>query len=243
MTEAELLLSTLKKRLKVQGLSYRELASKLGVSEASVKRVFSTQRLSLDRLLQISTVLGLTLAELAQDAVLDDQRLQTLSEVQERELVANERLLLVAVCVLNQWTVADIVGTYRLSEAECLACLLRLDEWQLIQLMPGNRIRLNVARNFDWLPRGPIRSFFRERGLGDFLNCDFAREDDTMAFTHAMLTDVAIVRLQDEVQRLRRKLGELHAESLAAPLVKRRGISLLLAMREWELRGFVALRR
>lgn len=243
MTETDLLLSTLKNRLKAQGLTYRELASKLGVSEASVKRVFSTRRLSLDRLLQISNVLGLTLTELAQDAAFDDQRLQTLSEVQERELVANERLLLVAICALNQWTVADIVATYRLSEAECLACLLRLDHWQLIRLMPGNRIRLNVARDFDWLPRGPVHSFFRERGLGDFLNCDFAREDDTMAFTHAMLTDAAIVRLQDEVRRLRRKLGELHAESLAAPLAKRRGMGLLLAMREWELRGFVALRR
>jgi transcriptional regulator with XRE-family HTH domain len=243
MSEIDLLVATLKRRLKGQGMTYRDLAKKLKVSEPSVKRMFSTQRLTLDRLLEISHLLGFTLAELAQEAALGEKRLHLLDEAQERELVSDEKLLLVAVCVLNQWSVADIVTRYRLSEAECVRRLVKLDRLHLIQLLPGNRIRLNVARDFDWRPKGPIRSFFLQRGLDDFLGSDFAGADETMAFSHAMLTESAIARLQDELRKLRQKFAELHEESLAAPLSRRRGMGLLLAAREWELGGFTALRR
>lgn len=120
----------------------------LGVSEPSVKRLFATQRLTLDRLIEISHLVGFTLAELTQEAALGEQRLHTLEEAQERELVADEKLLLVAVCVLNQWTVGDIVQRYCLTEADCAGKLVKLDRLGLIRLLPDNRVRLNVARDF-----------------------------------------------------------------------------------------------
>jgi transcriptional regulator with XRE-family HTH domain len=149
MAEIDQLLATLKRRLKAQGMTYRDLAQALGLSEPSVKRLFASRRLTVDRLVDIANLLGFTLAELAQEAALSESRLHTLNESQERELVADEKLLLVAVCVLNQWTVADIGKTYRLSEAQCVERLIKLDRLRLIHLLPGNRIRLNVARDFD----------------------------------------------------------------------------------------------
>lgn len=243
MSEIDRLVSTLKRRLKIQGMTYRELAAKLGVSEPSIKRMFSTQRLGLDRLLEISHLLGFTLAELAQEAALGERRLHTLDEAQERDLVSDGKLLLVAVCALNQWSVADIVAAYRLSEAECIRHLVKLDRLRLIQLLPGNRIRLNVARDFDWQPAGPIRRYFLKQGLGDFLRSDFASADEVMGFSHGMLTDAARLKLQAEIRKLRARFAELHEESLLAPLDQRRGCGLLLAMREWEIAAFSALRR
>ena len=174
---------------------------------------------------------------------MSERLLHTLTEAQERDLVSDARLLLVAVCVLNQWEIKDIVGTYTLSEAECIQCLLKLDRLRLIQLLPGNRIRLNVARDFDWRPKGPIRSFFQSQGLNDFLHSDFAQGDETMAFSHAMLTESATAKMLTELRKLRQKFAELHEESLAAPLSKRRGTGLLLAMREWEIAAFTDFRR
>ena len=243
MRELDNLLATLKRRLKQQGMTYRDLAAALGLSEASVKRLFASGRFSLERLLQIGELLGFTLAELTQEAAASESRLHTLSEAQERELVSDARLLLVAVCVLNQWTLADILAAYQLSEAECIRCLARLDRLRLLQLLPGNRVRLNVARDFDWLPDGPIHRFFLRQGLGEFLASDFSGREQTLAFAHGMLTEAALEKLQGEVRRLRQKFAELHAESLAAPLARRRGSGLLLALREWELAAFTALRR
>lgn len=243
MSELDQLLSTLKRHLKARGMTYRDLAAALDLSEPSVKRLFASGKFTLERLLQISHLLGFTLAELTQEAALAESRLHTLSESQERDLVSDPRLLLVAVCVLNQWTLAEILGVYRLSEAECIQRLARLDRLRLIELLPGNRVRLNVARDFDWLPNGPIHRFFLRQGLGEFLASEFAGGDEVLGFAHGMLTETALAQLQAELRRLRQKFAELHEESLAAPLAKRRGCGLLLALREWELAAFTALRR
>jgi hypothetical protein len=109
--------------------------------------------------------------------------------------------------------------------------------------MPGNRIRLNVARDFDWLPDGPIRRYFRTEGLDDFLDSGFDKAEQSFAFTHGMLTESALARMQAELRQLRARFAELHEESLASPLPKRRGSGLLLALREWEPSAFTALRR
>lgn len=243
MSEVTQLLTTIKRQLKLQGKTYRDVAGALGLSEASVKRLLTSDSFGVDRLVEISNLLGFTLAELAQEAALTGTRLHTLSEAQEKELVSDTKLLLVAVCALNHWTVADMLAVYRLTEAECVQKLLHLDRLHLIALMPGNRIRLNVARDFDWLSDGPIRRYFRTQGLADFLDGAFDRPDETLAFTHGMLTESALAAMQVELRRLRARFAELHEESLAAPLPKRRGSGLLLALREWEPAGFTALRR
>ena len=243
MTEQIHLISTIKRQLRQQGKTYRDLAIELGLSEPSIKRLLSSGQLSVDRLIQVSHFLGFTLAEIAQEAALSQSRLRTLSEAQEKELVSDPKLLLVAACVLNHWGLLDIVRAYRLSETECLKRLLKLDKLHLINLLPGNRIRLNVSRDFEWLANGPIRRYFREEGLSDFLNGAFSQNDETLTFTHAMLTESATIKMQAELAKLRQRFSELHDESLSAPLAKRRGTGVLLAMREWEPVGFTALRR
>lgn len=243
MTEATQLIATIKKQLKSQGMTYRDVARALKLSEPSVKRLFASERFTIERLVQISNLLGYTLAELSKEAQAAQPRLNTLTLKQEREVVSDPKLLVVSVCALNHWTLDEIVATYRVSQAECIKYLLRLDALRIIDLLPGNRIRINVSRDFDWLPSGPIRQYFQGRVMGDFLKSDFSSGDETMAFVNGMLTDQALAQLQDELRRLRRKFGELHEESLAAPLSKRRGVGLLLAMRGWEPAEFAKLRR
>lgn len=243
MTEATQLISTIKKQLKNQSMTYRDVARALKLSEPSVKRLFASERFTIDRLVQVSNLLGYTLAELSKEAQAGQLRLSTLTEKQEREVVSDPKLLVIAACALNHWTLDEIVETYRVSHAECIKYLLRLDKLRIIDLLPGNRIRINVARDFDWLPSGPIKQYFQSRGLGDFLKSNFAHEDETMAFANGMLTDQALAQIQDDLRRLRKKFAELHEESLSAPLGKRSGAGLLLAMRKWEPVDFAKLRR
>ncbi len=243
MTEADQLISTLKKQLKSQGMTYRDVARALKLSEPSVKRLFASGRFTVERLVQVSNLLGFTLAELSKEALADRMRLSTLTEKQEREVVSDPRLLVIAVCALNHWTMDEIVGFYKVSVPECIKYLLQLDKLRIIDLLPGNRIRLNVARDFDWLPSGPIRQYFQSSGLNDFLKSDFARTDEMMTFVHGMFTDQALAQITDELRRLRKRFAELHEESLSAPLSKRRGVGLLLAMRGWEPADFTRLRR
>lgn len=128
--------------------------------------------------------------------------------------------------------------------AECLKKLLELDRLRFIDLLPGNRIRLIIARDFEWQPEGPIRTFFRNQGLKDFLDSSFTEPDGAFTFANGMLTDSAYERLQPDLRRLRKRFAELHEESLAAPITDRQGTSLLLAIRRhWEPTVFARLRR
>ncbi len=243
MSETAELIRTIKRLLKSRGMTYRDVARKLGLSEPSVKRLFSSERLTVDRLVELSHLLGYTLAELSREAAAARDTLDTLTERQERELVSDPKLLVVAVCALNQWSMQEIIAVYRISEHECLKYLLRLDTLRILDLLPGNRIRINVSRDFDWLPGGPIRQYFQAHGQGDFLKSAFSRDDETLAFVHGMLTEQAAAQMLDELRRLRQRLATLHEESLAAPLGKRRGFGVLLAMRHWEPADFARLRR
>ena len=102
MNEISQLIKTLKRRLKIQGMTYRELAAALNLSEASVKRLFASERFTLERIVEIANLLGFTLAELAAEAAVSENRLHTLSEEQEKELVQSA-------LEFNDTTVEDIL--------------------------------------------------------------------------------------------------------------------------------------
>ena len=169
MTEVTQLVGTLKRQLKAAGQNLPRCRRRAWTCRSRASSACSAPgQFSLDRLVEVCNLLGFTLAELAQEANASESRLRTLTAAQEKELVSDPMLLLVAVCALNHWTMQDMLAAYRLSEAECLQRLLRLDRLHVISLLPGNRIRLNVSRDFDWLVDGPIRQYFREQGPGRF---------------------------------------------------------------------------
>ena len=58
MAQTKPLIDVLKRELRKQGKTYRDIAGVLGLSEASVKRLFSERTFSLDRLDCICEMLG-----------------------------------------------------------------------------------------------------------------------------------------------------------------------------------------
>lgn len=242
-TETAQLVATIKRLLRKQNVTYRVLAEYLKLSEPSIKRLFSSGRFTVERLEQVSHLLGYTLAELTREAIATQIRLNTLTRKQEQELVSDPKLLLVAVCALNNWNVHEIIEYYLITENECVKHLLRLDKLRVIDLLPGNRIRVNVSRDFDWLPGGPISEYFKVNGQKEFMQGTFDREDESRVFVHGMLTDQARAQLLDELRRLRQRMLTLHEESLVAPLSKRYGVGLMFALRAWEPADFAKLRR
>ncbi|MET3133112.1 transcriptional regulator with XRE-family HTH domain [Oxalobacteraceae bacterium GrIS 1.11] len=243
MSQTHQLVHTLKRLLKAQGITYARVGLHLGLSEASVKRQFSLQNFSLHTIEAICNLLQLELYELVQAAEQAQRALHRLTHAQEAELVAEPGRLLTAVCVLNHWTAAQIVATYRLTPAQCTAYLAQLDRLGLIHLMPDNRVKLRIARDFAWLPDGPIQHFFQERIQHDFLHARFDGPGEQWRFQHAMLTPEATLRFQQRLNRLLREFAELHEECADAPTELRYGTSVLLALRPWEPAAFESLRR
>lgn len=242
MSQTQRLAQTLKLLLKEKGISYAEVATHLGLSEVSVKRQFSKLSFSLHTVEAISDLLGMEFGEIVAAAESAQSRLHQLTEAQELELVADPVRVLVAVCVSNHWGMQQIVATYQLSDAECIGHLLTLDRLGMIRLLPENRIKLRIARDFSWRSGGPIYQFFRARAQSDFLNSDFHQAGEWLRFQHAMLGATANARFQQRLQRLVQEFSDLHEDELDNES-ERFGTSLLIAMRPWEPTAFADLRR
>jgi transcriptional regulator with XRE-family HTH domain len=242
-TEIVQLITTIKRQLKARGLTYKDVGRALRLSEASVKRVFASERFTVTRLAQVSQLLGFTLAELLQESSSSVPPLDTLTREQESQLTADPMLLLVAVCSLNHWSLTDITHVYDVPRAEAVKRLRILDRMGIIELLPGERIRRRAKRDFDWIPDGPIRRYFSKQGLDDFLAGPFDPAHELLDFAHGMLTASAQAELKLELRRLRAKLVSLHDQSIPAPLSEKDGVGLLLALRQWEPVAFRRLRR
>ena len=104
MSTTQDLVTALKAELRAAGVTYADLADALGMSESSVKRVFAKADMPLSRVDEMLRVLKMDFAELARK-VADAQPLsRQLTVEQEAAVVADRRLLLLAICCLSQWT-------------------------------------------------------------------------------------------------------------------------------------------
>ena len=139
MAQTRELIKTLKTALKAQGKTYADVAVEIGLTEASVKRLFSQQSFSLSRLDQVCHLLEIEISDLVQLMNEQQQRLQQLTIEQEKEITGDVTLTLVAVCVLNRWTTNEILSYYNISEPECVRHLAKLDRLKVIELLPRNR--------------------------------------------------------------------------------------------------------
>ncbi|HQU50580.1 MAG TPA: helix-turn-helix transcriptional regulator [Casimicrobiaceae bacterium] len=241
--EAIALVDALKRVLKSRGLTYAEIAKGLGLSEASVKRIFSRRDFTLERIDEICRIAGVDFADLARSASEERPGADRLTAEQEAELVSDPKLLLVALCAVNNWTFDEIVATYDLTRAECTRLLLRLDRHRIVELAPGNRIRPLISRTFSWRPGGPIQRFFHERIQAEYLASAFDRPDELLLFASGMLSHASSAELVARLRRVARDFAEQHRDDLRLPLAQRFGTSLLVAMRPWEPRAFRKLRR
>ncbi|UJJ30701.1 helix-turn-helix domain-containing protein [Halopseudomonas maritima] len=242
MAQTAAIVSALKNALKEQGITYQQVAEALELSEASVKRLFSERQFSLQRLDQICSLLGLEISDLVRR--LDQaQRIDALTAEQEQELVSDDRLLLVAICALNRWSLAQILETYQLSEVEAVGRLARLDRMGLIELLPGNRIKPLISHDFRWQQHGPIQRFFEQQVQSDFFQCHFNRPGELRMFLSGMLSPQSTEQMHQKLQRLAQAFRHSHQEDLVLPLEQRFGVSMILAIRPWEVAAFQQLRR
>jgi hypothetical protein len=197
----------------------------------------------LSRVDAICRALQLDFAELAR-RVADAQPLMTeLTHEQERAVVADKKLLLVAISVLSLWTLEQITGTYRLSEADCIRCLAQLDRIGIIELRPLNRYRLKLAKAFRWRPHGPVMNYFRDHVVLDYFNGGFDGNAEGMLLVHGSVSRAIAPSFVERMQRLAQDFSQQHQADQKLAETAREGYTLVMAMRSWEFEAFTRLRR
>lgn len=234
MAQTRELIKTLKIALKAHGKTYADVSRELGLTEASVKRLFSQCSFSLERLDRICHMLDMEISDLVRLMNEQQRQLQKLTVEQEKEITDDVTLTLVTVCVLNKWTMEDILSYYQLSETQCVQHLAKLDRLKVIELLPANRIRLLVAPNFSWRENGPIQLFFQKKISQEFFNTRFSRDDECLIVLNGMFSHQSNVELQRKLKRLAREFHILNNDDATLDLDQRNGTTLVLAMRGWQ---------
>lgn len=243
MSSPELVMSALRAALKAAGITYRELAARVGMSESSIKRVFASGDLSLRRLASFCQAAGLSMEEVLRAAADAAPHADVLTLAQERSLMADPQLLLVAVCCLGHWSLEQIVETYRIDEPACVKALVQLDRLGLIELKPLNRYRLRVSRAFRWQPDGPVQQFFRERLVHDYFGGRFDGPGETLLTVPGRLSVASAEEVVRRVRALAEDLARLHQEDQRLRPQDRDGYTLLVGLRSWEISALTAMRR
>ena len=237
------LVAALKKELKTAQMTYADLAQQLGMAESSVKRMLAKGDMPLSRIDAICRALALDFADLARHVADNQPLLRELTPEQERAVVADKKLLLMAICVLSQWTLEQVTTAYRLTEAEGIQYLAQLDRIGIIELRPLNRYRLKLAKTFRWRPHGAVMNYFREHALLDYFAGGFDGPGEGVLLVHGAISRSLAPAFMERMQRVAHDFAQQHLADQKLPQSEREGYTLLLALRSWEFEAFAGMRR
>ena len=237
------LVAALKKELKTAQMTYADLAQQLGMAESSVERMLAKGDMPLSRIDAICRALALDFADLARHVADNQPLLRELTPEQERAVVADKKLLLMAICVLSQWTLEQVTTAYRLTEAEGIQYLAQLDRIGIIELRPFNRYRLKLAKTFRWRPHGAVMNYFREHALLDYFAGGFDGPGEGVLLVHGAISRSLAPAFMERMQRVAHDFAQQHLADQKLPQSEREGYTLLLALRSWEFEAFAGMRR
>ena len=233
--ESRLMVAALKHCLKMRGVTYKDLARLINLSESSVKRLFASNGLSLQRFEQICEVIGLSIFDIGEMAREENavENLHTLSIDQEQALADDVNLLIGFHLVLNGWDFDHIKNAFIWSEPEVIKILTTLDKLKLISLLPENKVQTLTAHNIRWRKNGAIRKKHQQTAFGEFLNDGFTREEQFLDFEVLELSRASITILKRKMEILLREVNELAKMDYSLEWGSKQNTGILLAARPW----------
>ncbi|TVZ40738.1 hypothetical protein P886_0066 [Alteromonadaceae bacterium 2753L.S.0a.02] len=243
MAQSEQLVATLKQELRRKHVTYRQIADLLELSEASVKRMFASGQFTLERIDAICKLIEWDWIDLADAARNREKKLDELTATQEVEIARDIELLMVAVSVINGFSFQDLIEQYELTESQCIQKLAKLDRLNLIELLPGNRIKLKISTNFRWNPNGPIQKYFLDTVVKEFFSTRFAGKEEKLVVVNALLSEAAHQAMQQKMDKLAGEVSQAMQSESELPMSAKKGNTLVLALRRWRFQPFDARTR
>lgn len=192
----------LRASLKELNLTHEQFARRLGVSLPTARRWLKGEGISLSDWGRVLETLGLDLEEFVRKAGVPSKRQFTYTEAQEAALANTPGLLAYLDLLLAGKTAGQIAKAHSLKAADSTYYLAKLEKLELIEWLPGDRVKVLVEGEPRWNPGGPLAKKFREQILRDFLATYSTRPENLRA---------GIYRLSAASQA---QLGALSAELL-----------------------------
>lgn len=234
MSQTQHLLQSLKKCLRARGLTYRDVAAALAISEASVKRIFSEQTFSLQRLEEVCRFLDLTFYDLARMTHIgSEDDITKLTLPQERGLAKDPLVLTYFYLLLTGRTPAKIAREFGLDDLQQATMLARLSKLKLVELLPKNNGRLLTGRRIEWRHDGPIRKLYQRQVQQAFMDSDFDGSDEVFRFDTGELSAASVTTLTKRFEKLSQEFDEFAELEISTPASKKKAYGLMVSFRPW----------
>jgi transcriptional regulator with XRE-family HTH domain len=241
--ESARIITNLKAALRARGITYASLAKRIGLSEASVKRVLSRGTLSLRRLEQICEAIGVSVAEVAQlSRGSSAEHAEMLTLEQEKALATDQKLFACYHLVANGRSNREVEAEMKAGPRAVQQWLARLKALGLVSQPSKFRARATAAVAVKWRPDGPVRRMYEQEVRREFLHSLFGAEREALHFRSAELSAASCRVLQRKLDRIAAEFRDLADLDSALPSSEKRNVGCLLAMRPWVFSRFAAPR-
>lgn len=208
--------------MKNRGMTYGDLATHLGVSYATVKRIMTTEELSLSRLLDICDWLGVSIRDVATYASEHPEEPPGEFTIeQDLFLAADPRYYLFLAELVDGLTPARIQKKYNLTAKSLDKYLRKLEQLDLLKVAAGGKVRPTSRHMPSWRKNGEMTKLHFQRIIDGFsqffkdfffkkLNTDQAQAIKGRATTSlTKLSAKSFERYITELDAFTRKWGDI----------------------------------
>ncbi|WP_176594645.1 helix-turn-helix transcriptional regulator [Sphingobium sp. EM0848] len=209
--EHEALLATLRRRLRAAGWTQADVAVKLGVGTATVKRWLHGKGISLRTLSQLCALANTTLTELAECCAIESRPDDHLTLAQEKALTASPELSTVFFVIVNGWPVSEAEEGFGIPPEQIVQYVERLERLALIDRLPGGRLRARLDPAHVWR-REPMRRHFEKHMKHLFFKLDYGDPATIFGVETVKLSPVGVARVAERIERFRGELRDIAQE-------------------------------
>lgn len=196
-------LMTLQEVMKAKGYTYARLAREIGVSEVTVKRIFSSgQSCSFERLVGICEQIGVSFLEVAALARKEEEVDHILTPEQETYFAGKPTHFAIFKELYADVPQDEVMRSWKLNDAAFFRILRALEKLGLIDVLPGNKIRKRVHGNIRMTHRGPLAKKILRPQIISFLDhVDRHLENDDVCM-HSAEIELAQAHLAEFVEEV-----------------------------------------
>jgi DNA-binding Xre family transcriptional regulator len=232
MKSSQILVETLKQALKTRRINYKALAQVWQLSEASVKRIMSQGDLNLERIEQACELMQMSFGDLIRLTPFQAETLdQELSLEHEAEFVNEPKLFHFWMLLSEGKTVKWIEKKFDVTPAEIQKFVSALDRIKLIELHPGNKVRILAKNRVRFRKDGQMGKRIVTHAKDSFLNAEFKNSDEHLRFGMYRLNTQSVVRYKTKMDKLIHEMkSESEIEGEQSDSVE---FGFLLALRPW----------
>ena len=172
------IIGALKVAIKSRGMTYKQIAEKISVSEQTIKRLFKDKDCNLSRLNDVCDAVGLSVYDLLNFAKRHTESRVNLTEEQEAYLKKNRLHFYFLFFLSVGYTPIQIQEEYELSDLSIFKYLRDLDCQGFIELGEFNKYRLLIEGKFLMRLHGPLHNVIKDVNE-IFLNYVLDRDDQS----------------------------------------------------------------